>query len=56
MAEKPPLGLRPRSVVNHDRMREILGAMERYVNHGKRIPQEWIEEFEELNDTLVEIK
>jgi hypothetical protein len=44
--EKPPLGLRPRDVLdepvdNVGRISEILGAMKRYMDAGRVIPTEW---------------
>jgi hypothetical protein len=46
--ERPPLGLKPRSI--HERMRllEILEAMHRYVKADKKIPSEWHDEFNDL--------
>ena len=46
--EKPPLGLRPRSIVAALRIQEILEAMHRYAATSKRIPPEWIAELNEL--------
>lgn len=42
--QKPPLGLKPRET--HDKLRslEIVQAMDRYIQVGKEIPQEWIDE------------
>lgn len=47
--ERPPLGLRPRNVVLHLRNKEILEAIGRYVEAGKKVPQEWIEELAQNN-------
>ena len=44
----PPLGLRPRRIVESLRIREILEAMDRYSQESKRIPEEWIAELSEL--------
>jgi len=48
MNEKPPLGLIPENLYkeksNSDRMQGILYAMLRYVESGKDIPGDWIEE------------
>ena len=49
---KPPIGLTPRHIVQDNRMREILAAMERYALAEQMIPIEWINEYNEL----VEIK
>lgn len=46
---KPPVGLRPKHVLNELRAIEILEAMTRYVNAGKCIPNEWINELDNLN-------
>lgn len=45
-----PLGLIPRRIHLYRRMTDIKQAMERYVEAGKEIPQEWIEEYNELID------
>lgn len=49
---KPPLGLRPRCVSDAKRVLEILEAINRYIEVSKRVPEEWIDEFIELNDRL----
>jgi hypothetical protein len=46
----PPLGLRPRHILLRDRQLEILDAMKRYVDEGKRIPDEWFSELSKNND------
>ena len=45
---KPPLGLTPRWVLDIQRTREILAAMDRYVEAGRFIPEEWTDELNEL--------
>ena len=45
----PPIGLRPRAIVDALRIKEILEAMVRYSDDGKYIPQEWVEELACLN-------
>jgi hypothetical protein len=54
--ERPPLGLTPRWIWDEHRMKEIKKAMKRYTIKGKRIPQEWTNEYNELtqrkNDKL----
>lgn len=52
MDNNPPL--RPRHEVDKLRQQEILEAMTRYVEAGKKVPQEWILEFEDINNTLGE--
>ena len=46
--EKPPLGLMPRHMWNKKRRDELSEAMLRYMEVGKSIPQEWIDEYNEL--------
>ena len=46
--EKPPIGLRPKYVLDYERKTEILDAMERYANAGVPIPMEWVTELREL--------
>ena len=46
--EKPPLGLRPRSIVTSLRIQEIIEAMQRYSVSSKPIPPDWIAELNEL--------
>jgi len=46
--KKPPLGIKPRYVHDHERLAEIIGAMGRYSGVGKRIPGEWIHELKDL--------
>lgn len=41
---KPPLGIKPRAIHNEERMKEIVAAMQRYIDVGRRPPKEWIEE------------
>lgn len=45
---KPPLGLRPRIVVDQLRIEEILEAYDRYKSADYVIPREWSEEYSEL--------
>lgn len=52
--KKPPLGLRPKSIHLHLRKKDILMAMARYIQADKIIPQEWIDEFIELNQAQPE--
>lgn len=46
--EEPPLGLMPRHMWNKKRRDELSEAMLRYMEVGKSIPQEWIDEYNEL--------
>lgn len=46
----PPLGLKPKGIHDYYRKSDILAAMTRYVEAGKCIPDEWIDELKELNE------
>jgi len=50
--EKLLFGVQPLWLLDKERMLELLEAMTRYANVGKSIPQEWLEELEELNASL----
>jgi len=52
--EKPPLGLKPKKYWQRDRYLDICGAISRYYNVGRKIPIEWIEEYNELLDVIKE--
>lgn len=41
---KPPLGLEPRRIHDYHRVKDIVSAMNRYVEVDKVIPTEWAEE------------
>jgi len=45
---KEPIGLRPKSVVDKERILEILLAMGRFVDAGKEVPYKWRDELEDL--------
>lgn len=47
---KPPLGIMPRSYWDGRRQHDITDAIKRYLQVGKKIPEEWIEEYNELTD------
>ena len=56
---KPPLGLRPRHIVELQRMREIAQAIERYVDAGFYPPGAWLDELKDLNrisEDFVQVK
>ena len=44
----PPLGLKPRFLVNEKRLYEVREAIVRYYNAEWQIPIEWIEEYNDL--------
>jgi hypothetical protein len=48
MNDKPPLGLRPRFIMERNRMIEIFEAMLRYVDAEKKVPKKWRKELNEL--------
>ena len=45
----PPLGLRPRTICDNLRVKEIMEAVERYAAAGLAAPAEWTAELRELN-------
>lgn len=47
---KPPLGVMPKDIWDRKRQEELAAAMNRYLEAGKKIPKEWIEEYNELGD------
>lgn len=44
--QKPPLGLKPKSIHDLERTREILDAILRYLDAGKTPPKAWAKELE----------
>lgn len=46
----PPLGLIPKFVRDRERAREILEAMQRYVDAGQPIPRAWLKELSEIEE------
>lgn len=48
--EKPPLGIMPRDIWNHKRWTELGEAMQRYLEAGKPVPKEWMNEYIELSE------
>lgn len=55
-ATKPPLGVTPREIWDKQRQKDLADAMVRYLEAGMKIPAEWIEEYNEINDGLKEVK
>lgn len=57
---KPPLGLTPKNIweeqMQHQRRQDIHAAMQRYIEAGKEIPNEWLYELVQLNLTLQKIE
>jgi len=48
---RPPLGLIRKNLHDHIRATQILGAIRRYVDAGKEVPEAWIEELQSLPET-----
>lgn len=46
--ERPPLGLRPRIIADEQRLQEIKEAIMRFMAADRSIPQEWLDEYNEL--------
>ncbi len=42
---KPPLGLKPKFIHDEERRDNIKASVSRYLEYGKKIPVEWIEEY-----------
>jgi len=51
--DKPPLGLAPQYIADTQRAREILAAMDRYLEAGKPVPHEWVTELKKRIGTAV---
>jgi len=51
-SDKPPLGLVPRKIRENERLVEVKDAIIRYMDASKPIPQEWIDELNELMNYL----
>lgn len=49
---KPPLGVIPKKIWKKQRLEELRGAVERYLEANQRIPIEWIEEYNQLLDDI----
>jgi len=49
---KPPLGLKPRYIVEEQRLAEINEAVVRYIDANYTIPSEWLKEREEIIEYL----
>jgi len=51
--EKPPIGLIPRSIHRTARLHEVIEAINRYVQDGRKIKDYWVREY---NDLIYEIE
>lgn len=47
---KPPLGVMPRDRWDKKCQAELVDAANRYMAAGKKIPKEWVEEYNELSE------
>jgi hypothetical protein len=55
-AVKPPLGIMPRILHVEHRLSEINGGIDRFLAAEKKVPVEWINEYNELIDQVGELK
>lgn len=51
-AVKPPLGITPREIMDTERMKEITGGIQRFIEAGEDAPVSWIEELCEITNRL----
>ena len=47
-AVKPPLGITPREILDEERLIEITGGIQRYIEADVTIPISWMEELNEI--------
>jgi len=52
-SKKPLLGVKPRSIHDEQRAEELSGAIMRYIQANRRIPTEWLEEYNELLKKMI---
>jgi len=48
---KPPIGLRPKWIIDKERLNEVRSAIVRYYDAGLKIPIEWLKEYNQLIDS-----
>ena len=53
---EPPLGLMPRDIWELQRLRDVKKAIQRYLEDGRKIPMEWVKEFNELLNKPVHVE
>lgn len=57
---KPPIGLMPKHIfieqMQMQRRNEITAAMQRYIEAGKDIPNDWLQELIELNNVIQNVQ
>ncbi|MCY8587582.1 hypothetical protein [Bacillus haynesii] len=51
--EKPSTGVKPRFIHDEQRAEELSGAIMRYIQDNRRIPIEWLEEYNELLKKMI---
>ena len=49
---KPPLGIMSRYRWEEKRMYDLAEVIKRYMAHGKVIPQEWVNEYNEIAERI----
>ena len=49
---KLPLGIIPKKIWKEQRLGELRGAIDRYLEANQRVPIEWIEEYNELLEDI----
>lgn len=47
---KPPLGVASKDMWDRKRREDLAAAMDRYLEAGKKIPKEWLEEYNEIGN------
>jgi hypothetical protein len=48
---KPPIGLRPKWIIDKERLNEVRSAIVRYYDAELKIPIEWLKEYNQLIDS-----
>jgi len=49
--EKPPIGLTPKRIHDSVRVGDIVRAMNRFIDAGMDIPQDWVNELSDISDS-----
>lgn len=49
---KPPLGVKPKFIWDEERIKELKGAILRYIDSNWPIPLEFVEEYNDLTETM----
>lgn len=45
---RPPIGVKPRRINDLERIRNLFGAVERYMEASTNIPDEWLDEIYDI--------